>query len=521
MKKLILSFVASFSLILGAMAYIGTAYAYPITPTYGGGTNTSSSPSIGSLLVGANTTTTSFSAYGVLLVGSNGQCVVASSGAQFGITWGSCGSAGGSGSVSTSSPITVNYFPFWTGVNGQLAGTSSAQQDSTGTIWFYNALNPTSQPSLIVGATSTIVTSTFGVIGSSIFSGSTVIGTTTPPSGITFSVGSPTSSNFNVFPNGGVSIGTTTAPLTAQSLFVNGGSIQVPGTLTLRGSGSITVQLGSDGAFKNSGNAGMTLAGGTAITLAGSSRADVVAGNSATSSNTFTVWGSDRVNSLNVTTTLTVIGNTSLQAASTTALSDSAVTSSPVSTDANGQFIKATITTTTITYSAGIDSTTTVITSTNTSTAATFYTYSLPGNTLGIGKTLRITAQGTMLFAGPSNTAFTANLMYNGTTVLSVTSAAIATSTSNGQWGFTVTLSNASGTTNNQLGTLVGSITSGGGAASSALIRNGTSSVDSTAAAAVVLQFKMSNTNTSTSVYSANTTTMLDGATTTIMTGIQ
>jgi hypothetical protein len=96
MKKLILSLLASASVLWGGMYLI--ANATPITPTYGGGLGTSTLPAFGSIPCGFTS-----SQYAILGVGSNGQVPVASSTAPCGISW-----QAQSGGGSTTSTITIN-----------------------------------------------------------------------------------------------------------------------------------------------------------------------------------------------------------------------------------------------------------------------------------------------------------------------------------------------------------------------------------------------------------------------------
>jgi hypothetical protein len=80
-----------------------------------------------------------------------------------------CGSGvGGGGSVSTSSPITINQFPYWTGVTGQLSGTSTLGFTVTQLLssLAFNASGTITQNGVPVLTTSSI---NFGTIQSSTF----------------------------------------------------------------------------------------------------------------------------------------------------------------------------------------------------------------------------------------------------------------------------------------------------------------------------------------------------------------
>ncbi|MBI2888916.1 MAG: hypothetical protein HYY10_03260, partial [Candidatus Liptonbacteria bacterium] len=74
---------------------------------------------IGGGMFTGNVTTTNLTVSGI---SGSTQCLQVSSA---GVVSGSGGTCGGSGSVSTSSPITANYIPYWTSVSGGLNGTSS------------------------------------------------------------------------------------------------------------------------------------------------------------------------------------------------------------------------------------------------------------------------------------------------------------------------------------------------------------------------------------------------------------
>lgn len=108
------------SLVLGiilacSFGLAGISAAAPFLPAVGG-TGTSTVPSKGSTLFGSAS-----SVYGNFAPCSDGQVMIASSTAPLGVA---C-SANGSGSISTSSPASAGYFPFW-GTATQLSGTSSA-----------------------------------------------------------------------------------------------------------------------------------------------------------------------------------------------------------------------------------------------------------------------------------------------------------------------------------------------------------------------------------------------------------
>lgn len=112
------------SLVLGiiicSFGLAGISAAAPFLPAVGG-TGATTTPSKGSTLFGS-----AGSVYGNFAPCSDGQVMIASSTAPLGVACSAMG-GGGSGTVSTSSPASAGYFPFWASPT-QLAGTSSAFQ---------------------------------------------------------------------------------------------------------------------------------------------------------------------------------------------------------------------------------------------------------------------------------------------------------------------------------------------------------------------------------------------------------
>lgn len=212
-------------------------------------------------------------------------------------------------------------------------------------------------------------------------------------------------------------------------------------------------------------------------------------------------------------------------------ITDENVTSSVLKTDSSGKLTKAiagtdyalplasqgTFATTTLSYSQLLDSTTTPVIVTNTTTATTFYTYALGGNALSLGKTLRIYASGQFLDAGVLASNLKCFLLYGGTTLVGSNVTAVTTSTANAYFYCLFTLSNASGTTNTQIGTVQVGATNGGAVNSAPVSGAGTSAIDSTVSQNVVLQVSMNQKQASTTATITNVTTMLDGATSTLV----
>src|SRR3990167_760684 len=111
--------IASNTVLGGTVLTTGTA----LFPQQGG-TGLRLQPAKGDLLVGSSTTS-----FTHITVSSNDQVLTADSTTASGVAWKA--SAGGGGSVSTSSPISVNNFPFWATAGGALSGTSTITQTGT------------------------------------------------------------------------------------------------------------------------------------------------------------------------------------------------------------------------------------------------------------------------------------------------------------------------------------------------------------------------------------------------------
>lgn len=176
------------------------------------------------------------------------------------------------------------------------------------------------------------------------------------------------------------------------------------------------------------------------------------------------------------------------------------------------------LTTSTISYSQLLDSTTTVVTATSTNNTV-LYSYTMPANTLGIGKTLRIMAMGNHVLGSAANPTITIKLLYGGQTVFSKASAAVNSSTAIGLWSENILFSNASGTTNVQLADSRFATVNGSGGANTNQMWNGSSTVDSTAQQTLQIQASMNQASASNTFSMSNLTLMLDGATTTVVTG--
>jgi hypothetical protein len=169
-----------------------------------------------------------------------------------------------------------------------------------------------------------------------------------------------------------------------------------------------------------------------------------------------------------------------------------------------------------MTYSAQIYASTTVTTISNTTSSTNFVSTTLAGNTLGtLGQSLRITVYGTYLNNSGSSEALTTKLVYGGTTLLNAGSTAVPTGGIANSFTETFLLSNASGTANNQIG-------------SYQIIANGISnqkqfqlsSVDSTQSQSLQIGLGLAIASTTVTATVNSVNIMLDGATTTVVSGI-
>jgi hypothetical protein len=176
-----------------------------------------------------------------------------------------------------------------------------------------------------------------------------------------------------------------------------------------------------------------------------------------------------------------------------------------------------TLTTTTLTYSAQIFATTTVTTITNTTSPTAVVSTTIPGNTLGnAGQVLRVQINGTYLNTSSTAQNLIAGVYFGGVEIAgNTTIAAITTSTTPQAFTETFQMSNASGTTNNQISNLVtmwGTTTGN---------RTGNlSTVDSTQPQSFQVKWNPSAASTLNTVTVNSVSIMLDGATTTVVTGM-
>lgn len=130
-------------------------------------------------------------------------------------------------------------------------------------------------------------------------------------------------------------------------------------------------------------------------------------------------------------------------------------------------------------YTKTLDVSSSTVSVTNTAAATTIYSYSVPANTLGTDKGLRLNISGQYLNNSGANRTVTITVSYGGTTMISQATPNIATSGTTGNWGINVYLM-AANATNAQRARLDGSFEAGT-AADVVINDNGTASVDSTA----------------------------------------
>lgn len=437
-----------------------------------------------------------------------------------------------------------------TPVSAEVTTTTPANTSTLTVSWthvpgvsFYKAYIATT-----TGAESLYATTT---INSFAFSTTTINGaagpkaTSTPPSvnnTIFAQIGTATSSIGPIFGKCGLLINTTT-PCNNQNTPVDAtfgqGVIAVPGTLTMRaiGGGAPTLSSGSDLNITNS--AGQKIAftsGGTMVfSTAASTPGTYTYGLVTTTTNSMNMNGTANFNVVNATTSATLASTTitsgltqsgglvSLASttingqATTTNLSVTAVTSSPLAVNSSGLLERMTITTTTESNLVRYDSTTTVTVANNTSASTTFYTLSVPSGTLdNTGKQFIITAGGSFTYAGPSNTNLSLWLLYGGQTCISKSTAAITTSTAQGSWFATFHIGNASGSTSFQDCDIF-SAEAGGSAGN--IVSASSTAVDSTVTQSLVLKMQMNNANASNTIVANLVNVVLNYVTSTIMTG--
>jgi hypothetical protein len=185
-----------------------------------------------------------------------------------------------------------------------------------------------------------------------------------------------------------------------------------------------------------------------------------------------------------------------------------------------------TVTTTTITtYTPGyqqLAATTTVVVASSSAAAIQVFSMTVPANTLGTnGNVIEIRASGMMLNASSTNEAMTVTGKYCGTAFAAPSTPTLTSSTNPGPWTAWLQLTNASGTTNTQLGGGIVSVVAG----SNALSGNSKSmSCDSTQNQTLTLSLTNSVNSASDTLSLNSINVWLDSTstvqTTTVVTGI-
>ncbi len=175
-------------------------------------------------------------------------------------------------------------------------------------------------------------------------------------------------------------------------------------------------------------------------------------------------------------------------------------------------------TTSTISYSKQLDATTTVVMVQGTVASTSVYKYTVPGNTLGTaGAYIRVDLFGTVLV--PTTHPLSWLVYYGGQLLSSSTSNTLPASGNKTGWNATFYLSNASATTNNQIGALAVNIGAGTGASGSSTASGGVSTVDSTVNQTLEVDLRDGATTAESSTVNSVQTTLVAG-TTTVVTGI-
>lgn len=129
-------------------------------------------------------------------------------------------------------------------------------------------------------------------------------------------------------------------------------------------------------------------------------------------------------------------------------------------------------------YTKTLDVSSSTVAVANTVAATTVYSYSVPANTLGTDKGLRLNLSGTYLNNSGASRNVTITATYGGTTLISQATPAIVTSGTTGNWGVNLYLM-AANATNAQRSRLEGSFEAGT-AVDVVINDNGSSAVDST-----------------------------------------
>lgn len=229
MIKKLLSLIA-LGLLLPSFAFGATVFPYQ------GGTGASSTPSLGTLLVGQNQYI-----YGLLGAGTNGTCLIANSAATYGLNWATCATGGGGGTNFFSSSTPNFIFPTDTsqslGVGGNTASTTKIFLQADGTAILNQLNNVIVKANGRVGIGTAAPTEVLNVVGGSYLNGSSTIGTL-------YVVASTTLQGLG---GGFVKSGVNTGLLTSQPLIVL--TTDVSGLLPIANGGTASSTVAASGLF--------------------------------------------------------------------------------------------------------------------------------------------------------------------------------------------------------------------------------------------------------------------------------
>ncbi len=178
-----------------------------------------------------------------------------------------------------------------------------------------------------------------------------------------------------------------------------------------------------------------------------------------------------------------------------------------------------TVTTSTVTYAEQLNATTTVVNVQGTAASTSVYKYTVPGNTLGTaGGFIQVTMFGTLKV--PTTHGIGWLMYYGGQLVASSTSANITASANPAGWTAQFNLSNASGTTNNQIGNYIATIgTASSTAVGTTLQAGGVVSIDSTSNQTLEIDVRLSSATAESSTVNSVQTEYY-GATTTVVSNV-
>ncbi|HVY68164.1 MAG TPA: hypothetical protein VHA30_04705, partial [Patescibacteria group bacterium] len=145
-----------------------------------------------------------------------------------------------------------------------------------------------------------------------------------------------------------------------------------------------------------------------------------------------------------------------------------------------------------INYSKNLDTSNSGVTVTNTAAATTVYSYTVPANTLGTNKVLRLEIGGTLINNSGNARTVTLTLQYGGQTIVSQASGVFANNAAGGGWHATFYLMASS--TSAQVGSFQADAQTGG--STQEWGASGTGTVDSTQSQNLVVQITLGTAST-------------------------